>query len=91
MSQTTLENVINKVHENSINHFDEVMPVHEMSYDNLEQMWISGKLIDAAPSAQRLLSNRLRVPYSYLSRCPEDLQGYIFLQVQRGYTPCCIH
>ena len=75
MSQTTLENVINKVHENSINHFDEVMPVHEMSFDNLEQMWISGKQIDVAPSAQRLLSNRLRVPYSYLSRCPQDLQA----------------
>jgi hypothetical protein len=75
MSQTTLENVINEVHENSINHFDEVMPVHEMSFNNLEQMWISGKQIDVAPSAQRLLSNRLRVPYSYLSRCPEDLQA----------------
>jgi len=75
MTQTTLENVINKVHEKSINHFDEVMPVHEMSFDNLEQMWISGKQIDVAPSAQRLLSNRLRVPYSYLSRCPKDLQA----------------
>ena len=75
MSQTTLESVINKVHENSINHFDEIMPVHEMSFDNLEQMWISGKQIDVAPSAQRLLSNRLRVPYSYLARCPKDLQA----------------
>ncbi len=75
MTQTTLENVINQVHENSINHFDEIMSVHEMSFDNLEQMWISGKQIDIAPSAQRLLSNRLRVPYSYLSRCPEDLQA----------------
>ena len=45
MSQTTLENVINKVHENSINHFDEVMPVHEMSFDNLKQMWIKSPFI----------------------------------------------
>jgi hypothetical protein len=30
---------------------------------------------EVAPSAQRLLSNRLRVPYSYLSRCPEELQA----------------
>lgn len=75
INTTTLENVITEVHHNSINHFDEVMPVHEMSFDSLNQMWISGKQIDIAPSAQHLLSNRLRVPYSYLSRCPEDLQA----------------
>lgn len=73
---TTLENVITEVHHHSINHFDEVMPVHEMHFDSLKQMWISGKQIDIAPSAQHLLSNRLRVPYSYLSRCPEDLQAH---------------
>lgn len=72
---TTLENVINVVHQDSINHFDEIMPVHEMEFDSLKQMWISGKQVDVAPTAQRLLSNRLRVPYSYLSRCPEDLQA----------------
>ena len=72
---TTLENVINTVRQDSINHFDEVMPVHEMEFDSLQQMWISGKQVDVAPTAQRLLSNRLRVPYSYLSRCPEDLQA----------------
>ncbi len=72
---TTLENVINAVHQDSINHFDQVMPVHEMEFDSLKQMWISGKQVEVAPTAQRLLSNRLRVPYSYLSRCPEDLQA----------------
>ena len=72
---TTLENVINTVRQDSINHFDEVMPVHEMEFDSLKQMWISGKQVDVAPTAQRLLSNRLRVPYSYLSRCPENLQA----------------
>lgn len=72
---TTLENVITEVHQKSINHFDETLPVQEMSFDSLNQMWVSGKQIDVAPSAQRLLSNRLRVPYSYLSRCPKDLQA----------------
>jgi len=72
---TTLESVITEVHQNSINHFDETLPVQEMSFDSLNQMWISGKQVDVATSAQRLLSNRLRVPYSYLSRCPEDLQA----------------
>ena len=38
-------------------------------------MWVAGKQVEVAPSAQRLLSNRLRVPFSYLSRCPANLQA----------------
>ena len=76
INTTTLENVITEVHQNSINHFDEVVPVHEMSFDSLNQMWVSGKQVDVAQSAQRLLSNRLRVPYSYLARCTDDLQAH---------------
>ncbi len=72
---TSLETAVNHVHEDSINHYDEVLPVQDMHFDSLQQMWISGKQVDVAPTAQRLLSNRLRVPYSYLSRCPEDLQA----------------
>ena len=72
---TTLETVINEVHQDSIHHFDETVPVHEMYFDSLKQMWISGEPVAVAPTAQRLFSNRLRVPYSYLSRCPEDLQA----------------
>jgi hypothetical protein len=76
MTQTdTLENVITAVHQQSINHYDEIVPLQEMEFDSLTQMWVAGKQIEVAPSAQRLLSNRLRVPYSYLSRCPEELQA----------------
>jgi hypothetical protein len=76
MPQTdTLENVITAVHQQSANHFDEIVPLQEMEFDSLTQMWVSGKQVKVAPTAQRLLSNRLRVPYSYLSRCPEDLQA----------------
>ena len=76
MPQTdTLENVITVVHQQSINHFDEIVPLQEMEFDSLTQMWVADKQIEVAPSAQRLLSNRLRVPYSYLSRCPEELQA----------------
>jgi hypothetical protein len=71
----TLENVINEVHQQSINHYDEIVPLQEMEFDSLTQMWVSGKQVEVAPTAQRLLSNRLRVPYSYLSRCPEELQA----------------
>jgi len=71
----TLENVIGKVHEISVNHSDEIVPVHEMEFDNLNKMWIAGKSVEVLPSAQRLLSNRLRVPYTYLARCPSELQA----------------
>jgi hypothetical protein len=99
MTQTdTLENVITAVHQQSANHFDEIVPLQEMEFDSLTQMWVSGKQVKVAPTAQRLFSNRLRVPYSYLSRCPEDLQarnlnywieqerqqtGYVLLPVRR--------
>ena len=76
MTQTeTLENVINAAHLQSINHYDEIVPLREMQFDSLTQMWISGKQVEVAPSAQRLLANRLRVPYSYLYRCPAELQA----------------
>ena len=71
----TLETVIDKVHQMSANHYDEIVPVQDMEFDSLNQMWISGRRVEILPSAQRLLSNRLRVPYSYLSRCPAELQA----------------
>jgi hypothetical protein len=76
MTQTaSLETVISEVHEQSLHHFDEVLPLQEMEFDSLNQMWVSGKQVEVATTAQRLLANRLRVPFSYLSRCPEDLQA----------------
>ena len=71
----TLETVITEVHRQSANHFDEIVPVREMAFDGLNQMWVSGRRVEILPSAQRLLSNRLRVPFSYLSRCPAELQA----------------
>jgi hypothetical protein len=71
----TLEKVITEVHNQSANYYDDTIPLHDMEFDSLTQMWVSGKQVEVAPSAQRLLSNRLRVPYSYLSRCPTELQA----------------
>ena len=71
----TLETVIDRVHQMSVNQYDEIVPVKDMEFDSLNQMWISGRRVEILPSAQRLLSNRLRVPFSYLSRCPEKLQA----------------
>ncbi|MFH2001962.1 MAG: DUF932 domain-containing protein [Planctomycetota bacterium] len=72
---TTLESVINTVHEQSAGHYDESVPVRDMRFASLERMDIAGQSFGVLPSAQRLLSNRLKVPYSYLSRCPQELQA----------------
>ena len=72
---TTLEKVINTVHEQSATNYDEMVPVQDMQFSSLEQMGIAGQSFGMLPSAQRLLANRLRVPFSYLSRCPEELQA----------------
>ena len=71
---TTLEKVINTVHEQSARHYDEIVPITDMRFDSLERMNIAGQSFGVLPSAQKLISNRLRVPFSYLVRCPEDLQ-----------------
>ena len=72
---TTLEKVITAVHEQSATNYDEMVPVQDMRFSSLEQMDIAGDAFGVLPSAQRLLANRLRVPFSYLSRCPEELQA----------------
>jgi hypothetical protein len=71
----TFESVIGKVNEMSANHFDETIPVTDMLFHSLTSMWISGKEVEVLPSAQRLFANRLRVPHSYLVRCPAELQA----------------
>jgi hypothetical protein len=72
---TTLESVINRVHEQSASNYDEIVPVNDMRFASLERMDIAGQSFGVLPSAQRLLSNRLRVPFSYLNRCPRELQA----------------
>ena len=74
-TNTTLENVINRVHEQSANHYDNLVAVRDMRFDSLERMDIAGQSFGVLPSAQRLMANRLRVPFSYLSRCPKELQA----------------
>jgi hypothetical protein len=49
--------------------------VTDMMFHSIDRMWISGKEVEVLPSAQRLFANRLRVPHSYLVRCPSELQA----------------
>jgi hypothetical protein len=59
----------------SENYFDETIPVTDMLFHSLTRMRISGKEVEVLPSAQRLFANRLRIPHSYLVRCPQELQA----------------
>lgn len=70
----TLENVIGKVHAMSTNYFDETLPLNDMEFENADAITISGERFEVSASAQRLFTNRLRVPGSYLKRCPSHLQ-----------------
>lgn len=72
---TTLENVITKVHKMSASNYDEFVPIMDMEFDGLNRIWIGNKSVEVLPSAQKLLANRLGVPYTYLARCPRNLQA----------------
>ncbi len=72
---TTLETAIEHVHQQSANHYDSMIAVRDMRFESLERLDIAGQSFGVLPSAQRLLANRLRVPFSYLARCPQDLQA----------------
>jgi len=69
-----LEEVIQSVHDVSKNHYDETVRVKEMEFENADWMRIGDNRFQLLPSAQRLFANRLRVPHSYLMRCPDELQ-----------------
>jgi hypothetical protein len=70
----TLENAIGKVHEISATNHDEIIPIREIQFENLDRIQIADLSFGVLPSAQRLIANRLRIPFSYLNRCPVDLQ-----------------
>ena len=71
----TFENVIDKVHKMSQDNYDETIAVRDMEFSSFHNMTIGYKDFEVLPSAQRLIANRLRIPASYLTRCPEDLQA----------------
>jgi hypothetical protein len=72
---TTLGNLIEQVETMSRGNFDETVSLREIEFGSLNEMWIGGVGVEVLPQAQRLLANRLRVPFTYLERCPTDLQA----------------
>jgi hypothetical protein len=71
----TLESFIGKVHMMSRGNYDEFIPVTDLEFEGLGTARISGKEVALLPSAQRLFANRLRIPLTYLERCPIELQA----------------
>ena len=72
---TTLGNLIEQVETMSAGNFDETVSLSEIEFGSLNEMWIGGVGVEVLPQAQRLLANRLGVPFSYLDRCPAELQA----------------
>jgi hypothetical protein len=72
---TTLGNLIEQVETMSAGNFDETVSLSEIEFSSLNEMWIGGVGVEVLPQAQRLLANRLRTPFSYLDRCPAELQA----------------
>jgi hypothetical protein len=72
---TTLGNLIEQVEAMSAGNFDETVSLNEIEFGSLNEMWIGGVGVEVLPQAQRLLANRLGVPFSYLDRCPTELQS----------------
>jgi len=70
----TLINVIEMVEGISENHHDQIIPLTDIEFENLDTVHVCGREIEVLPSAQRLIANRLRVPHQYFVRCPQALQ-----------------
>jgi len=69
-----LENVIEQVETMSAGNFDETASLTEIEFESLNEMWVENVSVEVLPQAQKLLANRLGVPFSYLNRCSPELQ-----------------
>jgi len=71
----TLENLLDRIDKESANHFDKIIPVKNIVFQDLETLKICGEPHYLKPIAQQHISNRLGVPASYLKKCPPDIQA----------------
>jgi len=72
---TNFGNLIEHVETMSAGNFDETVSLSEIEFNSLDEMFIVGVGVEILPQGQKLLANRLRVPFSYLERCPAELQA----------------
>jgi hypothetical protein len=72
---TTFEEVQDVVHEKAKDQYDLFVPVEQLEFSDLNEMYIGQQKHALKPSAQKLIANRLGIPLSYLEKCESGLQS----------------
>ena len=72
---TTLENVFQRVDTMFQTCHDSLIPVKDISFDDLDTIKIAGSAHPLKPIAQRSIAWRLGIPYNYLRKCPAEIQS----------------
>lgn len=71
----TMGKVMEQVEIMSAGCHDELVPVADLYFDNLDTVLIAGEPHPIRPIAQRSIAYRLGIPLNYLNRCPMELQA----------------
>ena len=73
---TTLGEVSDRIDVLSRNCVDKMIPVKEITFDNLNTVRIANQPFALKDMAQLSFAYRLGIPLQYLKRCPPDIQKY---------------
>jgi hypothetical protein len=73
---TTLGKVNSLVEALSQNCIDQLIPVKDMEFDNLDLLRIAGEPHPLRTIAKKSICWRLAIPFEYLKRCPPEVQAY---------------
>jgi hypothetical protein len=73
---TTLGKVTAKIDEMSKNCHDHLVPVRDISFDDLGSVRIANEVHPMRPIAQQSIAYRLGIPIQYLRKCPPEVQAY---------------
>ena len=68
---TTLNEVNARVENLSRNCTDNLIPVKDIAFDDLETVRIAGETHRLRTIAQKSIAYRLAIPHEYLKRCPQ--------------------
>jgi len=72
---TKLENVFQRVDTMFQACHDNLIPVADISFDDLDTIKIAGSVHPLKPIAQRSIAWRLGIPFNYLRKCPSEIQS----------------
>ena len=73
-SMTTLAKVYDRVQSMSRSHKDRMVPVDDISFENLEDIRIGNSIHKLRPIAQQSIAYRLGIPINYLRKCAPSMQ-----------------